>query len=76
MSGKRLFGKEAAFVPMLKNVLEKAHAAKVDSHLDRDEQAKAINAMLRGIKNAKVVLAHVMPRGISACFYVRLSIYS
>lgn len=38
LSGKSLFGKDGAFAPMLKNVLDKALQAEMDSHLGESER--------------------------------------
>lgn len=40
MSGKSLFGKDGAFAPMLKNFIEKALEAEMDSHLGEAERSK------------------------------------
>lgn len=39
-TGKSLFGKDGAFAPMLKQFLETALEAEMDSHLDDDERSK------------------------------------
>jgi hypothetical protein len=38
MSGKNLFGKDGAFAPMLKNVIEKALEAEMEGHLDESQR--------------------------------------
>jgi putative transposase len=40
MSGKRLFGKDGTFAPMLKNFIEKALEAEMEGHLNEDERSK------------------------------------
>ena len=40
MSGKSLFGKGGAFAPLLKNFLEKALEAEMESHLNQEERSK------------------------------------
>ena len=52
MFDKSLFGADGAFAPMLKNVIEKALEAEIDSHLNSDERSsKGISAMAREIKS-------------------------
>ncbi|MEC3965512.1 transposase [Flagellimonas halotolerans] len=53
ISGKSLFGKDGAFAPMLKNVIEKALSAEMDSHLDSDELAKGNKRNGKGKKKLK-----------------------
>ena len=38
MSGKSLFGKDGAFAPMLKNVIEKGLSAEMEAHLDETQR--------------------------------------
>ncbi|KAA1243854.1 IS256 family transposase, partial [Aquimarina sp. RZ0] len=40
MTGKSLFGKDGAFVPMLKSFIEKALEAEMESHLSDTERSK------------------------------------
>ena len=57
MSGKSLFGKDGAFAPMLKNVIEKALSAEIEAHLDSNEREhKATSVMVKVKKRLKVVL--------------------
>ncbi len=53
MSGKNLFGKDGAFAPMLKNVIEKALEAEMDSHLDERERSEGNKRNGRGKKTIK-----------------------
>jgi|TARA_R100000501_G_C2626844_1_gene120628 transposase-like protein len=57
MSDKSLFGSDGAFAPMLKNVIEKALKAEMDSHLNSDERSKENKRNGKGNKNSKVALA-------------------
>ena len=52
-SGKSLFGKDGAFAPMLKQFLEAALEAEMDSHLDNDERSKGNKRNGRGKKTIK-----------------------
>lgn len=53
MSGKSLFGKDGAFAPMLKNVLEKALSAEMESHLDDNERLRGNKRNGNGKKTIK-----------------------
>lgn len=53
MSGKSLFGKDGAFAPMLKNVLEKALSAEMESHLDLNERKQGNKRNGKGKKTVK-----------------------
>jgi transposase-like protein len=53
MSGKSLFGKDGAFAPMLKNVLEKALSAEMEAHLDTDERKQGNKRNGKGKKTVK-----------------------
>lgn len=53
MSGKSLFGKDGAFAPMLKNVLEKALSAEMDVHLDATERLQGNKRNGKGKKTIK-----------------------
>lgn len=41
LSGKSLFGKDGAFAPMLKNVLDKALQAEMENHLNESERSSS-----------------------------------
>lgn len=56
MSGKSLFGKDGAFAPMLKNVIEKALSAEIEAHLDSNEREQGNKRNGKGKKRLKVVL--------------------
>ena len=53
MSGKNLFGKDGAFAPMLKNVIEKALEAEMEGHLDESERAIGNKRNGKGKKTIK-----------------------
>jgi len=53
MSGKNLFGKDGAFAPMLKNVIEKALEAEMEGHLDESERSIGNKRNGRGKKTLK-----------------------
>ncbi len=53
MSGKNLFGKDGAFAPMLKNVIEKALEAEMEGHLDESERSGGNKRNGRGKKTIK-----------------------
>ncbi len=53
MSGKNLFGKDGAFAPMLKNVIEKALEAEMEGHLDEKERSGGNKRNGRGKKTVK-----------------------
>ena len=53
MSGKSFFGADDAFVPMLKNVIEKALQAEMDAHLDPDQRAEGNKRNGKGKKKLK-----------------------
>ena len=53
MSGKNLFGKDGAFAPMLKNVIEKALEAEMECHLDESERSGGNKRNGRGKKTIK-----------------------
>ena len=53
MSGKNLFGKDGAFAPMLKNVIEKALEAEMSAHLEDGEREKGNKRNGRGKKTIK-----------------------
>ena len=53
MSGKSLFGKDGAFAPMLKNVLEKALSAEMETHLDTTERSEGNKRNGKGKKTIK-----------------------
>jgi transposase-like protein len=53
MSGKSLFGKDGAFAPMLKNVLEKALSAEMESHLCDNERSHGNKRNGKGKKTIK-----------------------
>ena len=68
MSGKNLFGKDGAFAPMLKNVIEKALEAEMEGHLDEIERFQGNKRNGRGKKtgstqalNCRVMSAAFMP---------------
>ena len=52
-SGKSLFGKDGAFAPMLKQFLETALEAEMDSPLDEDERGKGNKRNGKGKKTIK-----------------------
>ena len=54
--GKSLFGKDGAFAPMLKNVIEKALSAEIEAHLDSNEREQGNKRNGKGKKRLKVVL--------------------
>jgi len=53
MSGKNLFGKDGAFAPMLKNVIEKALEGEMNAHLEAGERLKGNKRNGRGKKTIK-----------------------
>ncbi len=53
MSGKSLFGKDGAFAPMLKNVIEKALSAEMESHLDVNQREQGNKGNGKGKKTLK-----------------------
>ncbi len=53
MSGKSLFGKDGAFAPMLKNVIEKALSAEMESHLDSSQRSQGNKRNGKGKKTLK-----------------------
>ena len=53
MSGKSLFGKDGAFAPMLKNVIEKALSAEIEAHLDSNEREQGNKRNGKGKKTLK-----------------------
>ena len=53
MSGKSLFSKDGAFAPMLKNVIEKALSAEMESHLDASERVQGNKRNGKGKKTIK-----------------------
>ena len=53
MSGKNLFGKDGAFAPMLKNVIEKALEAEMEGHLDESERGIGNKRNGKGKKTIK-----------------------
>ena len=53
MSGKNLFGKDGAFAPMLKNVIEKALESEMEGHLDESERSRGNKRNGRGKKTIK-----------------------
>lgn len=53
MSGKSLFGKYGAFATMLKNVLDKALSAEMESHLDTNERKQGNKRNGKGKKTVK-----------------------
>jgi len=53
MSGKNLFGKNGAFAPMLKNVIEKALEAEMEGHLDESERSIGNKRNGKGKKTIK-----------------------
>jgi putative transposase len=53
MSGKNLFGKEGAFAPMLKNVIEKALETEIESHLNELQRGKGNKRNGKGEKTIK-----------------------
>lgn len=53
MSGKSLFGKDGAFAPMLKNVLEKALSAEMESHLSAEQREQGNKRNGKGKKTIK-----------------------
>ena len=53
MSGKSLFGKDGAFAPMLKNVIEKALSAEMESHLDVNQREQGNKRNGKGKKTLK-----------------------
>lgn len=53
MSGKSLFGKDGAFAPMLKNFIEKALEAEMDSHLNEEERSGGNKRNGKGKKKIK-----------------------
>lgn len=52
-SGKSLFGKEGAFAPLLKNFIEKALEAEMDSHLDEEQREHGNKRNGKGRKTIK-----------------------
>ena len=52
-SGKSLFGEGGAFSPMLKNVIEKALSAEMESHLDANERLRGNKRNGNGKKTIK-----------------------
>ncbi len=53
MSGKSLFGRDGAFVPMLKNFIEKALESEMEGHLDEQERSKGNKHNDKGKKTVK-----------------------
>ncbi len=53
ISGKNLFGKDGAFAPMLKNVIEKALEAEMEGHLDESERSAGNKRNGKGKKTIK-----------------------
>lgn len=53
LSGQNLFGKDGAFAPMLKNVLEKALSAEMDAHLDAEQRKGGNKRNGKGKKTVK-----------------------
>ena len=53
MSGKSLFGKDGAFAPMLKNVIEKALSAEMEVHLDETQREQGNKLNGKGKKTIK-----------------------
>lgn len=53
MTGKSLFGKDGAFAPMLKNVIEKALSAEMEAHLDSHERQQGNKRNGKGKKTIK-----------------------
>lgn len=53
ISGKSLFGKDGAFAPMLKNVIEKALSSEMEAHLDTNERSKGNKRNGKGKKTLK-----------------------
>ncbi|WP_265164273.1 IS256 family transposase [Salinimicrobium tongyeongense] len=53
ISGKSLFGKDGAFAPMLKNFIEKALEAEMDSHLNEEERSGGNKRNGKGKKKIK-----------------------
>lgn len=53
MSGKSLFGKDGAFAPMLKNVIEKALSAEMEAHLDAGQRDQGNKRNGKGKKTLK-----------------------
>ena len=53
MSGKSLFGKDGAFAPMLKNVIEKALSAEMEAHLDAEQRDQGNKRNGKGKKTLK-----------------------
>ena len=53
MSGKSLFGKDGAFAPMLKNMIEKALSAEMESYLDTNERLRGNKRNGNGKKTIK-----------------------
>ena len=53
MSGKSLFGKDGAFAPMLKNVIEKALSSEMEVHLDETQREQGNKRNGKGKKTIK-----------------------
>ena len=53
LSGKSLFGADGAFVPMLKNVIEKALQAEMGAHLDSEKRSGGNKRNGKGKKKTK-----------------------
>ena len=53
MSGKSLFGKDGAFAPMLKNVIEKGLSAEMEAHLDETQREQGNKRNGKGKKTIK-----------------------
>lgn len=53
MSGKSLFGNDGAFVPMLKNFIEKTLEVKMDNHLDESQRSNGNKRNGKGKKRIK-----------------------
>lgn len=53
MSGKSLFGKDGAFAPMLKNVIEKALSAEMETHLNENQREQGNKRNGKGKKTIK-----------------------
>lgn len=53
MSGKSLFGKDGAFAPMLKNVIEKALSSEMEAHLDESQRKQGNKRNGKGKKTIK-----------------------
>lgn len=54
-SGKPLFGKDGAFAPLLKDILEAAMEGELENHLDEEDRAASFEPQI--VKKRETILA-------------------